>query len=99
MTRHIQAAELPDDIARTAEVQVAAGRFASVEDVIRAGVEAIATIEQKRAAVRAALQEASSAASSKATPLPASAPNSAYLDSRPLWRTGLLFAAAAPHVF
>jgi antitoxin ParD1/3/4 len=57
MARHLAAADLPEDIARAAEAQVAAGRFASVEDVVRAGVEAIATIEQKRAAVRAALQE------------------------------------------
>ena len=57
MARHIEATDPPEDIARTAEAQVAAGRFASVEDVVRAGVEAIATLEQKRAAVRAALQE------------------------------------------
>jgi len=57
MARHIEAADLPEDIARTAEAQVAAGRFASVEDVVRAGVEAIATLEQRRVAVRAALQE------------------------------------------
>lgn len=36
--RHI---DLPDDVVRLAEAQVAAGRFASVEEVIRAGVEAI----------------------------------------------------------
>jgi antitoxin ParD1/3/4 len=57
MARHIDAADLPEDIARTAEAQVAAGRFANVEDVVRAGVEAIASLEQKRVAVRAALQE------------------------------------------
>lgn len=37
MARHIEAADLPEDIARTAEAQVAAGRFASVEDVVRPG--------------------------------------------------------------
>ncbi len=57
MTRHLESADLPEDIARTAEAQVAAGRFATVEDVVRAGVEAIAGIEQKRAALRAALIE------------------------------------------
>ena len=57
MARHIASADLPEDIARLAEAQVAAGRFASVEEVVRAGVEAIATLEQKRAAVRAALEE------------------------------------------
>jgi len=53
----IEAADLPGDIARTAEAQVATGRFATVEDVVRAGVEAIATMDQKRTAVRAALEE------------------------------------------
>jgi putative addiction module CopG family antidote len=57
MARPLEATDLPDDIARTAEAQVAAGHFASVEDVVRAGVEAIARLEQKRVAVRAALQE------------------------------------------
>ena len=41
MTRHINAADLPEDIARIAEAQVAAGKFASVEEVVRAGVEAV----------------------------------------------------------
>jgi Arc/MetJ-type ribon-helix-helix transcriptional regulator len=40
--RHITAADLPENIARLAEAQVAAGRFQSVEDVVCAGVEAIA---------------------------------------------------------
>lgn len=57
MTRHLDSTALPDDIARAAEAQVAAGRFATVEDVVRAGVEAIASIEHRRATVRAALAE------------------------------------------
>ena len=57
MARHTEATDLPEDIARAAKAQVAGGRFASVEDVVRAGVEAIASLEQKRASVRAALQE------------------------------------------
>jgi antitoxin ParD1/3/4 len=57
MARHLAAADLPDDIARVAEAQVAAGRFASVEDVVRAGVAAIAAYEQKLATLRAAQQE------------------------------------------
>jgi antitoxin ParD1/3/4 len=57
MSRHIQAADLPEDIARMAEAEVAAGRFATVEDVVRAGVEALSQMEQKRAAIRAALEE------------------------------------------
>jgi antitoxin ParD1/3/4 len=57
MARHIEATDLPEDIARIAEAQVAAGRFATVEDVVRAGVEAIATVEKKRAEILAALEE------------------------------------------
>ncbi len=57
MGRHIEAADLPEDIARIAEAQVSARRFATVEDVVRAGVEAIAIVEQKRDAIRAALEE------------------------------------------
>jgi Arc/MetJ-type ribon-helix-helix transcriptional regulator len=40
--RHITAEDLPENIARLAEAQVTAGRFASVEDVVCAGVEALA---------------------------------------------------------
>jgi antitoxin ParD1/3/4 len=61
MPRHIEAADLPEDIARMAEAQVAAGRFASVEDVVRAGVEAVERRsqrqQQKLEALRAALEE------------------------------------------
>jgi antitoxin ParD1/3/4 len=57
MSRHIESADLPEDIARIAEAEVAAGRFATVEDVVRAGVEAVAQMEQRRAAIRAALEE------------------------------------------
>ena len=39
--RHITSNDLPEDIARRAEAQVAAGRFASVEEVVRASVEAM----------------------------------------------------------
>lgn len=41
MARPITSADLPEDLARFAEAQVAAGRFASVEDVVRAGVDAL----------------------------------------------------------
>jgi antitoxin ParD1/3/4 len=61
MSRHIEAADLPEDIARIAEAQVAAGHFASVEEVVRAGVEAIGRRaqrqQQKVEALRAALEE------------------------------------------
>jgi len=41
MSKHLTPAHLPEDVARFAEAQVAAGRFASVEDVLRAGKEAL----------------------------------------------------------
>ncbi|MBV9949711.1 MAG: type II toxin-antitoxin system ParD family antitoxin [Myxococcales bacterium] len=41
MSKHLTAADLPEDLARFAEAQVAAGRFESVEDVLRAGKEAL----------------------------------------------------------
>ena len=37
---------LPDDVIRFAEAQVAAGRFATVEEVIRAGVRALEVCEE-----------------------------------------------------
>jgi Arc/MetJ-type ribon-helix-helix transcriptional regulator len=41
MPKHLDATDLPEDIARRAEARVAAGRNASIEEVIRAGVEAL----------------------------------------------------------
>jgi Arc/MetJ-type ribon-helix-helix transcriptional regulator len=41
MSRHIHVADLPEDIARIAEAQVAAGNFATIEDVVRASVQAL----------------------------------------------------------
>ena len=61
MARHITAADLPPDLARFAEAQVAAGRFASVEDVLRAGKEALEHEQQRQerklAKLRAAIAE------------------------------------------
>jgi putative addiction module CopG family antidote len=37
---------LPEDVARFAEAKVASGRFASVDDVLRAGVEALEAQEE-----------------------------------------------------
>ena len=54
---HTNPADLPEDIARTAEVLVAAGRFATVEDVVRAGVRLVAAAEEKRANLRVALAD------------------------------------------
>ena len=59
MPRHISAADLPEDIARIAEAEVAAGNFASVEDVVRAGVEAVEQqrYHEKMTRLRAAIDE------------------------------------------
>lgn len=52
MTHHI---DLPEDVAQRAAMLVASGRFASVEDAVRAGMEAISEIvEDERAASDAA---------------------------------------------
>jgi antitoxin ParD1/3/4 len=59
MSRNLSSADLPEDIARLAEAQVAAGKFASIEDVLRAGVEAIEQegYSAKLARLRAAIDE------------------------------------------
>jgi antitoxin ParD1/3/4 len=54
--------ELPDEVVRLAEALVAAGRANSIEDVLRAGVDALALRDQQRydaklAALRAAIDE------------------------------------------
>ena len=41
MARYLNPADLPENVARYAQAQVAAGRFASIEDVLLAGVEAL----------------------------------------------------------
>lgn len=40
--------DLPDEVVRLAEAQVAAGRAGSIEDVVRAGVEALELRSQER---------------------------------------------------
>jgi antitoxin ParD1/3/4 len=61
MPRRLEAADLPEDIARLANAQVASGRFATVKDVVRAGVEAVARAERhddaELAQLRAAIDE------------------------------------------
>jgi Arc/MetJ-type ribon-helix-helix transcriptional regulator len=61
MRRPIDPSEIPEEVARFAEAQVAAGRFASVGDVLRAGKEALEqseAIEAERARLlRAAWDE------------------------------------------
>ena len=46
MASNLNPADLPESVARYAEAQVTAGRFASVEDVLAAGVEALKAREQ-----------------------------------------------------
>jgi antitoxin ParD1/3/4 len=60
MAKHISLPDLPEDLARFAEAQVAAGRFSSIEDVLRAGTKALEhkqRHEQKMAALRTAIAE------------------------------------------
>lgn len=54
--------DLPDDIVRLAEEQVAAGRARSIEEVVQAGIEALELRDQERydaklSALRAAIDE------------------------------------------
>lgn len=46
MPRHIDSADLPESVARYAEAQVTAGNYASIEDVLSAGVEVLQQREQ-----------------------------------------------------
>jgi putative addiction module CopG family antidote len=48
MARPLTAADLPPDLARFAEAQVAARRFESVEDVLRAGKDALEREQQRQ---------------------------------------------------
>ncbi len=42
MAKPLTPADLPDDVARLAQAQIAAGRFASVEEFLRASAKALA---------------------------------------------------------
>jgi putative addiction module CopG family antidote len=59
MSKHVTASDLPEDLARFAEAQVAAGHFATVEDVLRAGKDALEASQRRHAkkldALRAAI--------------------------------------------
>ena len=59
MARPLSLADLPDDVARFAEAQLASGRFSTVEEVLRAGAEALRQREDeaKLSALRTALEE------------------------------------------
>jgi putative addiction module CopG family antidote len=64
MARPAPLAHLPEYLARFAEAEVAAGHFASVDDVLTAGVEALAEKQRRQqrhdtniSAINAALEE------------------------------------------
>ncbi len=64
MVRPTPLAHLPEHLARLAEAEVAAGHFASVDDVLTAGVEALAEKQRREqrhdakiSAINAALEE------------------------------------------
>jgi Arc/MetJ-type ribon-helix-helix transcriptional regulator len=46
MARHLDPDDLPESVVLYAQAQVAAGRFASIEDVLSAGVEALQERDQ-----------------------------------------------------
>jgi Arc/MetJ-type ribon-helix-helix transcriptional regulator len=50
MARPFPPTDLPERFARLAEAEVAAGHFASIEDVVKAGLEAGLTMLQQRQA-------------------------------------------------
>lgn len=41
MSRHLNLTDLPESVARFAQAEVAAGHYASIEEVLAAGVEAL----------------------------------------------------------
>jgi antitoxin ParD1/3/4 len=57
MTKPFDPSTLPEDVARAAAAQVAAGRYPDVEAVLRAGVQAVERDGAKLEALRAALIE------------------------------------------
>ncbi len=58
MSRPLTPADLPEEAARFVQEQIAAGRFASVETFITAAMDALKERdEEKRAALRAAIDE------------------------------------------
>jgi Arc/MetJ-type ribon-helix-helix transcriptional regulator len=48
MARQLSLSDLPEDIARLAEAQMASGRFASVDAVLKAGMVALEHVERVR---------------------------------------------------
>jgi putative addiction module CopG family antidote len=58
MAKPLTPADLPEDIARFAQAQIAAGRYASVEDFIRAAAVALESAERRQEAKLSRLREA-----------------------------------------
>jgi putative addiction module CopG family antidote len=58
MAKPITLTDLPEDLARFAEAQVAAGHFSRIEDVIEAGLAALKNRQERYEAKMAALREA-----------------------------------------
>ena len=57
MPKPITLTHLPDDLARFAEAQVAAGRYSDVDGVVEASLQAMRRYEEKTAALDSALEE------------------------------------------
>lgn len=58
MSRQLTPADLPEEVARFAQAQIAAGRFANVDAFITAGMNALKERDEaKLAVVRAAIDE------------------------------------------
>jgi putative addiction module CopG family antidote len=81
---HRNASDLPEDIARFAQAQISAGRFSSVEDVLRAGVEALeqrdATDAERARLLRAAWDEGQESLQRHGQQLTTEAEFTAFLD-------------------
>src|SRR5580704_12317447 len=86
MAKPIRADDLPEDLARFAESQIAAGKFQNVEDVLRAGKEALEREQRNDArkmdGLRARLPPAMQAPTSRATRLTAYGPSMACRAAR-----------------
>ena len=68
--KRIELADLPEDIARTAEALVASGRCTTTEDVVRAGVHMIAGLKNRREKLRMALADGEGVVAGRAGWLP-----------------------------
>jgi putative addiction module CopG family antidote len=58
MAKPLTPDDLPDDVARLAQAQIAAGRFASIEDFLRAGAVALENAQRLHDAKLTQLRDA-----------------------------------------